>query len=251
MIAVLLGFAGPDQFLKDPEAMQAFTDAQAAFNAQNFEEASRLLEKAYMIEPKMDLLYPWAQAERNLGNCDVAIDLYQQFLDAGAEGQFAEAAQQNIDRCKEEVGEEEEEEFIPAPTGDPLEDDPLEEEPEPEPEPEPVKEKDDQPKTKKWYADPVGGVLFGVGLAGVGVGAGLLGVAGSTARGADDAATNDGYLEERDRATKFRNGGAIVLSIGGALLVGAIIRYAIVAKKNKQPKSAHLRPHGLGLTGRF
>ena len=245
----MLGFAGPEPFLKDPEAMQAFTDAQAAFNAQNFEEASRLLEKAYMIEPKTDLLYPWAQAERNLGNCDVAIDLYQQFLDAGAEGQFAEAAQQNIDRCKEEVGEEEEE-IIPVPTDDPLEDE-LEEEEEEEPEPEPVKREDDQPKTKKWYADPVGGVLFGVGLAGVGAGVGLLGVAGSTARGAPNAATNDGYLEERDRATTFRNAGAIVLSIGGALLVGAIIRYAVVAKKNKQPKSAHLRPSGLGLTGRF
>jgi hypothetical protein len=97
----------------------------------------------------------------------------------------------------------------------------------------------------------VGGVLFGVGLAGVGVGAGLLGVASSTAKGAPDAATNDGYLEERGRATKFRNGGAIALSIGGALLVGAVIRYAVVAKKNKKPKSAALRPYGFGLAGRF
>jgi tetratricopeptide (TPR) repeat protein len=227
--------------------MKAFTQAQAAFNEENFAEAARLLEKAYLIEPTPELLYPWAQAERSQGNCDVAIDLYQQFLDSGVEGKFAEAAEQNIERCREEMAED---------GGAVVEDDPvgevIEDEPEPERKPE---RKEDEPKVRdgkarKWYADPAGGVLFALGLAGAGVGGGLLGVAMSTADKAPDAATNEDYVAERDRATNFRNGGAAALSIGGALLVAAVIRYALLARKLKK-ETAALRWNGPVVTVRF
>jgi hypothetical protein len=212
--------------------MKAFTQAQAAFNEERFEEAARLLEKAYLIEPKAELLYPWAQAERMQGNCKMAIDLYQRFLDAGVKGQFAEAAKQNIERCREEVEAAEE----------PVEEEPVEEEPAVDEErPEPKRVPDQEPrdaKARKWYADPAGGVLFAVGIVGVGVGGGLLGAAMSTADKAPDAGGNADYEAQRDRATTLRNAGAAVLAIGGALLIGAVVRYAVVARKGKKSSTA-------------
>jgi len=46
------------------------------------------------------------------------------------------------------------------------------------------------------------------------------------------------YLDARDKATKLRNGGAIALSIGGALVIGGVVRYVLVAKQGKQGKQS-------------
>jgi tetratricopeptide (TPR) repeat protein len=223
--------------------MKAFTQAQAAFNEERFDEAARLLEKAYLIEPKAQLLYPWAQAERMQGNCKMAIDLYERFLDSGVKGKFAEAAEQNIARCREEVAASEE----PVAAEDPV-DSESESEVEDEERPPAERVPDDKPrdaKVRKWYADPTGGVLFAVGIVGVGVGGGLLGVAMSTAKKAPDAGGNADYEAQRDRATTLRNAGAAVLAIGGALLIGAVVRYAVVARKGK--KATAMRFDGVTL----
>jgi hypothetical protein len=80
-------------------------------------------------------------------------------------------------------------------------------------------------------------------------------VATSTANGAPDAASVGDYNDESDRAVTFRNAGAGVLSVGGALLVAGIIRYAVVAKKNKANATASVwtapGAGGVMLSGRF
>ena len=73
----------PDKLLRDPQAQAAFDAAQEAFAAKDYAVASQQLERAYMLEPEPELLYPWAQAERNLDRCASAIDLYQKFIDTG------------------------------------------------------------------------------------------------------------------------------------------------------------------------
>ena len=255
--SLLLFTAAPSDLLSDPKAQEYWEQAQFLFQEEDYGGAAKMLEKAYLVEPVPDLLYPWAQAERINGNCDVAIDLYQQFLDTGAEGKIAEAAQTNIDRCNEELAES----GAVVPTDDPLpEDDDLEEiideQPDPEPEPEPVKRTDDEPKSKPraWYKDPAGGVLTGLGVVGVGAGVALIFVATGAAKGAPDADDHDDYFGERDRATGLRNGGAAALSIGSALLLGGIIRYAVVAKKNKRADTTAWfdgRGGGVSVRGRF
>lgn len=258
IVSLLLSASAPGGLLSDPKADALFSEAQLAFEEERYGDAASLLERAYLIEPVPALLYPWAQAERSQGNCDVAVDLYQQFLDSGVEGSTAEAAQKNIARCEEEMAA-----AVPPPIVDePVEDDGTDDlddivgaEPEPEPEPEPVKPVDDEPrKTKAWYKDPAGGVLVGLGVAGVATGTALLVVASGAAADAPDAGTHDDYLGERDRATSLRNGGAAALSIGSALLLGGIIRYVVVAKKNKKTSATAWydgRSGGFALTGRF
>jgi tetratricopeptide (TPR) repeat protein len=236
--SLVLALAAPGQLLSNPEAKAKFQEAQAAFKANDFDAAAAAVEAAYIIEPNPMLLYPWAQAERSRGNCAAAVELYQRFLDTEPPEAAATPARENMERCKEQLAAEEPE---PEPEPDVV-DEVIEEEPEPEPEPTPTPvKKDDEPKAKAWYKDPVGGVLVGVGVVGVGVGAGLMGAGASAAGKAADEDMHTDYLAARDRATGLRNGGAIALSIGGALVVGGVVRYVLVAKKGKQGKASAWR----------
>lgn len=232
---LLLALAAPG-LLSNPEAKAKFQEAQEAFRTEDYDAAAAAVEAAYIIEPQPMLLYPWAQAERSRGNCGAAVELYGRFLESDPPEAAATPARENMERCQEQLDAEaaEEEEII-----EDIEDDDLEEdlEPDPAPIPAPVTT-DDQPKAKAWYKDPLGGVLVGVGVAGVGAGVGLMVVASSSAGKAPEQDSHQGYLDERDRATGLRNGGAIALSIGGALVLGGVVRYVLVAKKSKQASTA-------------
>lgn len=232
---LLLALAGPGQLLENPEAQAKLQEAQQAFKDEDYDAAAAAVEAAYIIEPNPMLLYPWAQAERSRGNCAAAVELYQRFLDSDPPEAAATPARENQQRCQEQLDAE-------GATEEVVEEEIVEEdEPEPEPEPAPVAApvtKDEPPKAKAWYEDPLGGALVGVGVVGVGVGAGLMGAGAGKAGKAADQDSHSGYLDERDGATTLRNGGAIALSIGGALLVGGVIRYVLVAKKSKQAQTA-------------
>lgn len=249
--SLLMTAAGPNDLLSDPEAQTLVSEAQILFAEGNFGDAAKLIEKAYLIEPVPELLFPWAQAEREQGNCRAAIDLYNRMLEEIPSGPMADSARQNIERCEEELGPEE---TVAVVEDDPLDEEVFEPEPEPEPEPAPTKV-DDEPKTKQWYKDPAGGVLTGLGVVGVGAGVALLAVASSTAKNAPGAPTVTDYNTQSDQALTQRNAGAGVLSVGGALLVAGIVRYAIVAKKNKAATTASVwtapGAGGLVVSGRF
>ncbi len=249
--SLLMTAAGPDDLLSDPEAQTLVSEAQILFSEGNFGEAARLIEKAYLIEPVPELLFPWAQAEREQGNCRAAIDLYGRLLEEIPEGRMADSARSNIALCEEEMPPEEA--VVPMVEEDPLEEEYLE--PEPEAKPEPVTKTDKPPKVKEWYKDPAGGVLTGLGVVGVGAGAALLIVSNGTANGAPDAASLEDYNSQSDTAVTQRNAGAGVLSVGGALLVAGVIRYVLVAKKNKASATASVwtapGSGGLVLSGRF
>ncbi|MBV1857560.1 MAG: hypothetical protein KUG77_04045 [Nannocystaceae bacterium] len=249
--SLLMTAAGPDDLLSDPEAQTLVSEAQILFSEGNFGEAAKLIEKAYLIEPVPELLFPWAQAEREQGNCRAAIDLYGRLLEEVPEGRMAESARKNIALCEEEMPAEED--VVPVVEDDSFEEEPYE--PEPEPEPVPVTKTDTQPKAKQWYKDPAGGVLTGLGVVGVGAGAALLIVASGNANGAPDAPSLSDYHSQSDTALTQRNAGAGVLTVGGALLVAGVIRYVLVAKKNKASATASVwtapGSGGLVLSGRF
>ncbi|MEM9454399.1 MAG: hypothetical protein AAGF11_09485 [Myxococcota bacterium] len=228
----VLALAGPGQLLENPEAQAKLVEAQQAFVDEDFDAAAAAVEEAYIIEPEPMLLLPWAQAERGRGDCAAAVELYQRFLDSDPPERMATPARENMDACQQELDAAAEQEVIEDDEVEvvEVEDDSSDVEQLPPPPP------DDPPKAKAWYKDPVGGALVGVGVVGIGVGAGLMGAGSSAARGAAEQDSHMDYLGERDRATGLRNGGAVALSIGAALVVGGVIRYALVAKKN--PKEA-------------
>lgn len=230
----VLALAAPGQLLENPEAQAKLAEAQQAFVDEDFEAAAAAVEAAYIIEPEPMLLLPWAQAERGRGDCAAAIELYQRFLDSEPPERMATPARENMERCQQELDAAAEEEVAEdeLEVVEEVEDDSSEVEQPPPPPP------DEPPESKAWYKDPVGGALVGMGIVGVGVGAGLMGAGSSAARGAADLGSHMDYLDERDRATGLRNGGAIALSIGAALMVGGVIRYVLVAKKKPKKSTA-------------
>lgn len=249
LLALLIA-SGPSQgLLSDAKAMEHFQAAQAAFNEGDYAKASQQLEKAFLIEPADALLYPWAQAERFAGHCEVAIDLYEKFLATDPSENFRVAAQENLQRCQEEIDKanaaaaaaasaetEGEDDTKVEPINDGW-DDVANSEAETNP-----GKKDDEPKkARKWYLDPVGGVLSGVGIAGVATGGALLGVASSRAGQVADEDDNQSYVDARRSATTLRNAGAAVISVGGALLIAGIVRYALLATKDSRAKNKSAR----------
>lgn len=242
IVPLLLALAAPGQLLSNPEAQAKLREAQEAFQEEDFDAAAAAVEAAYIIEPEPMLLFPWAQAERSRGNCEAAVALYSRFLDSDAQApdEMVTLATENRDLCQAELDEAGDDVIVDDDETSVVDEVLAEEDPEPPP-PEPVGT-DDQPKAKAWYKDPVGGVLVGVGVAGVGAGVGLLAVASSRAKGASELDSHTDYLDARTGATSLRNGGAIALSIGGALVIGGVVRYLLVAKKNKAATAWRMSP---------
>lgn len=248
LLAFTLALAPGEPLLRDPDAKAAFDAAQAAFEAEDFAEASKQLERAYMFEPEPELLYPWAQAQRNLGNCESAVDLYQRFIDTGPSERMAGLARQNIARCEETTAQR------PGAA--------------PEPEPEVAAATDDEPPPPRVAPDidaapgstkPVGhdiaaGVLVGVGGAAAIVGAALLGTAARQAKKTYDVDDNATYLDMRAQTVTLQRAGIGMLVTGGVLVVAGVIRYGVVAKRRKNAAVATWwdgRGGGLAMSGRF
>jgi tetratricopeptide (TPR) repeat protein len=242
----------PARVVSDAEAKRLVDEAKQAFSVGDYAEAADKIEAAYLIEPVPTLLYPWAQAERSRGNCRTAVDLYQKFIDSDPGEAISAQARENIDRCQEQLAQEPEEEeedddddIVDAVLADP---NPLAAV---EPEPDTTTPTDD---VRPWHEDPTGGVLLGVGLAGVAVGLGLYGGASSIAKSVADEESHQAYADRRQRATGLRTGAVVAVSIGGALIVGAVIRYATQSRKaSKGELTGWVDPWGggLGWTGRF
>jgi hypothetical protein len=246
IVALSLALGPAEPLLRDLDAQAAFEAAQKAFADKDYATASAQLEKAYMLEPEPELLYPWAQAERNLGRCESAVDLYEKFIDTGPSQKMVDAANQNIERCKETMA------------GDPPPAPEIEPEPEPESDPGPPPprvdptqdspSKDDKPVGK----DVVGGVLVGVGVGALVVGGALLGIAAKQAKFTKNADDNTTYLVMRDKAAKFNAGGIAMLVTGGVLVVAGVVRYGVLAKRKKSKDTAlFFDGRSIGLAGRF
>ena len=102
---------------------------------------------------------------------------------------------------------------------------------EPEPEPEPLKPIDRDASTRPWHRDVVGGVLLGVGLATAATGGALLGVGAGRRTAALDAMTEENFRTDLRGTNALQGTGVALLVTGGALLVGSIVRYAIVRRR--------------------
>lgn len=213
--------------------------AEEYYDADEFKLAAAELQEAYALQPTPGHLYNWAQAERLGGDCDKAIPLYRRVLQLNPD--LRGDVETNILKCGGEV-----------------------EAPPPDTPPEGTEDgnevTDDGPPDKPVYKDWLGATLVGVGV-GAGIAGGVLIAVGITNVNEAPNETNEGdYFDAETRGNRQATGGAVLLGVGGALILGGIIRYGVLAsrakKKGKKKKSGTtaLVPgpgFGLALSGRF
>jgi tetratricopeptide (TPR) repeat protein len=97
-------------------------------------------------------------------------------------------------------------------------------------------------KAPRWYEDRVAWGLVGVGVVGAGVGGGLLLHADSLNGQAARETNFDERTRLRDRASSQRTAGTVSTAIGGAVLVAALVKLALVPAPRASRAAAHISP---------
>lgn len=187
------------------------------FRSGEFEQAAAAFAEAYARTGDPALLFGRAQALRRAGSCSAAIEVFEQFIATSPPAADVQAARDVIAACRAILGEER------------TEPEPELAEPEPTPAPAPP------PPRPRWHRDVAGGVLLGSGLAVAATGAALYGTA--FGRAGDPPAgpmQSEQAYEARQRSirTLAATGGGLLIG-GTALLVGSVVRYAIVARRER------------------
>lgn len=206
-------------------AGQLFRDGEYA-------EAAAAFELAYERTRDPALLFGRAQALRRAGNCTAAIEVFEAFIATHPPEPDVQAASDVIEACRAILGED----GLPA-------------EPAPEPIAEPAAPPTDDvsPPARR---DVLGGVLVGIGAGMVVGGAVPYGLSFGRARGPVEPETEQAY-EQRQRSVRtLAATGVSVMIGGGALLVGGVVRYVIVARRSGR-RMARASVLGRSLDWRF
>ena len=247
LLAVILGMgmnaraAAPgkaDDGPQDPKARELLVEAMDAASIADYEQALPRFEASFEREENPITLWAWAQAARASEGCRTAVPLFKRFLDFVEPGTDAhEVAQQAVVECAEEISAEDDVAQAEVTSDDTGLD--LEDEGQPE---------DDGEPSGAWRTDALGWSLVGVGVAGVGAGAGMLAYAGTR----PEPDSYGDYAMQSARIERLQIAGGVVLGVGGALLIGGITRLAIVRARG-EGSSVAFAPTGRGIAvwGRF
>jgi tetratricopeptide (TPR) repeat protein len=187
------------------------------FNILKYDEARAELEHCYEVEPNPVFLYAIAQAYRNLHRCDKAISLFEAYLRTSPAAREEALARRNIERCQAEVTQP----VVPpvvtqSPPASPAEN-PIA----------PAK-----PATP-WLHDRTGHALFWSGLGAVITGSALGGVGRSDADNTNAARTYGQFADGKGTGNALQIAGIITGTIGGALILGGVIRFAWLAHRER------------------
>ena len=241
-LAVALAFAGATTSAHAAphgvDAKEQFDRGAGAYNNNDYAAASEAFAKSFAFEADPETLFAWAQAERKLGHCGKAIELYDKLLAMQLPAENRDAVtklraecQQLADQVAAHAAPIEHEHHAPLPERPPVE------------------------KSDHWWQDGFGDALLVVGVAGLAAG-GVFLVQAHTADQDKATATNYfDYKADADRADSRGKIGVIAAASGGVVFVASIVHY--IAHGHSSPAagsaSAWVAPNGGGLvwSGRF
>jgi tetratricopeptide (TPR) repeat protein len=189
------------------DAKARYDNGVAAYSAHDYEAAVTWFKDAYALDPRPEILFAWAQAERLSGDCTSAIALYRKFLDGHPSDIQADAAQVPLQKCERSLAAPAEAPGAIAPAP-----------PAPTP-PTPAPSRTRTP----FYHDALGDVLFGAGVVAAAVGVGLL----VTADSPDGASTYADFQSRHDSAVSRTRAGGIAVAVGAALIAGGVTHWVI------------------------
>lgn len=243
--ATVLTLAAPTARAQSTDSAAAAVDA---FGAGDYERAAELFQQAYDDRPTARLLFGWAQSERLRGACDRALALYQQLLDdpnmSQRRREAVEAAR--AQPCTQTVP-------LAAKAAEPAAEpavEPVAAPPEATAAPPPA------PTARApWYGDRLGHALLGVGVAAGAAGGYLFHRSSVTRDRAGQQPTLAGLDAMFSRAERDRAIAIGATTVGGALVIGAVVRYATGGRSSSRPIEVSAAPTAAGarlvLSGRF
>jgi hypothetical protein len=264
-IALVLAWTlaiAPSPTPQQREAQSAWDRADAHAAAGNHDDAVTDYARAWQDLDAPAILYSWAQSERLRGHCTEAAALYDRFV---AEGQspppsydtellraqwsnMLANAERQREACRAPTTTQADPvpALVPAPTA-PTTATPTDTTPTDATPAEP-------PAQRRWWRDAAGWSIAGTGVAALVTGAVLVVVADAQDRGAEGLGSHGAFDDAIDRAIVGQRAGFGLLGVGGALVLGGIVRFAVVARRYGRaapPVAVDLGPRGLSLRGRF
>jgi tetratricopeptide (TPR) repeat protein len=204
------------------QALELFNQSADLYAQGKFDEAAKLLEKAYALHPEPVLLYNLGRAYEGLGENQKAIDAYTHYLDQAPKAKDRGALERRIQTLKDQVAKEQK-----------LEQEHAEAENKPETLPPAPQEKAPAPKPGgsaqlwPWVVTGVGAAIIGAGL--------FVGIQAKNKR--NDAQDNPVNRDAQDQfdSAKSMASTANVLLIAGTLVTAGGITWAILSKPKRQP----------------
>jgi tetratricopeptide (TPR) repeat protein len=185
-----------------------FNRAIALYQEENYRGAADKLAEAHKAEPRNDILFAWAQAERLARNCKKATELYHRLRKEDLDDQDKLGVLEGLERCGAFDEALEAEAKIKQ----------IEEK-------QKARELARQNPPSPWYSDWIGDTLLISGIVGLGVGTTFWVISDSEASDAEDAFSYEHHVELEDRARTHRFISIATLSVGAGLIGGAIARY--------------------------
>ncbi len=216
-------YADDDQALS-PGARAHLDRGLSEYDAGNFRAAAVEFQAAYAIDPRREILYVWAQAERLAGDCEQAAILYRKFLALDPPGDEAAKARARLADCEAALR-------TARPVASP---------------PPPVVARH-APPAPPWYRDGVGASLLATGVLVAGAG----GVLVATGRGEPEAGDYDAYDRAATRADRRWWIGVGGLAAGGLLAAAGVVRIALAGGERDTAVTVAIGPAGAGLVGTF
>ena len=225
-----------------PEAKVYLDHGLDKFDAKDYSGAIAEFDAGYAIDPSPAFLYNKAQAQRLGGDCRSAIVTYEAYLssdDAPAQG---DNARTNITRCEQQLAAAKPPPEPPhAGSGSAVE-------PAKPPPSDPVQiVKHDEGAV--WYHDPLGLALVGGGAIAFGIAIYAANTASTAAADATNAANLDDWIANHNAWNQDREVAGIAAGIGGALALGAILRFASVSRSDTVTTAVPARGGGMVVVG--
>jgi tetratricopeptide (TPR) repeat protein len=193
-----------------------FARAVAAWKDRRWPDAADAFARAYELDPRPQYVFARAQALRFAGECELAIVHYREFIALAPPQAAIDEARGHIATCggQPDEGATTSEPTPPAPRVEPT--------------PTVVAPVVEPPPRRLWWRDPAGHALGWSGLAIAAVGAGLLGEGLARRERGERANDEQSYRDARQGGKTLLYAGIPLASIGGALVLASVIRFAVI-----------------------
>lgn len=197
--------------------------ATRMFDAQQYGKAAEEYQQAYLLDPQPLYLYASAQALRLGGNCTRALRSYNAYLRTNPSELDAQKTQKNIERCEQDIKDH-------PPVADPTLVPPATVTPPPTTIPSTTPPPPAERPAPSWTSDWAGHALVGGGLIVAVTGVVLYRGGRATIDDNISAPTYGDFVAGRgdlDAAKRNQTIGVSAMAVGGALIVGGIVRYVV------------------------